>query len=221
MADQTAGDSVDQNQASGGGALDAQGVQVGDGDTAVGKAESRTFSPDDVERIVRERLARDRKDRPSDDELKKLRERAAKLDEIEAANQSELERAQKEAEDLRKEIETERAARNEASLRATVVAEAAKKNVVDPDAALALIDRTTLEFDDSGAPSNVPDVLDALLTARPYLVAQPETRGSADQGARTGGAAQVTEAQLKTMPWQEVEKARREGRLKNLLAPKG
>jgi hypothetical protein len=60
--------------------------------------------------------------------------------------------------------------------------------------------------------------MDALLERRAFLVAaQGGTRGNADQGARPGGAAQVTEAQLKSMSWQEVEKARQEGRLKNLL----
>lgn len=175
----------------------------------------KTFTQTDVDRIVRDRLARAKTEPPAD--YQDLKAKAAKFDELEAANRTELERAQHDNETLRKEIESERAARAEASLRASVVTEAAKRNVIDPDAAIKLIDRNTLEFDDAGTPLNVPDVMSELITARPYLVAQPETRGSADQGARRGGPGQVTEAELKTMSWQEVEQARKEGRLKSLL----
>lgn len=180
----------------------------------------KTFAPvtsqEQFDAMVRDRIARVKATPPADYE--DLKAKAAKLDELEKANQTELERAQHENETLRKEIESERAARTEASLKAAVVAEAAKRNVIDPDAAIKLIDRKTLEFDDTGAPLNVADVMEELVTARPYLVAQPGTRGSADQGARqSGGTKQVTEAELKTMPWQEIEKARKEGRLKHLL----
>jgi hypothetical protein len=67
------------------------------------KAEPQTFTQDDVTRIVQERLARDRKDRPSEDELKTLREAADRLTELENANKSELEKAQAAADKAAKE----------------------------------------------------------------------------------------------------------------------
>jgi hypothetical protein len=55
-------------------------------------AKDKVFKQEDVDRIVQERLARDRKDRPSDDEITALREKATKFDELDTANKTELEK---------------------------------------------------------------------------------------------------------------------------------
>ena len=175
----------------------------------------RTFTQADVDRIVQDRLARAKATPPSDyDDLKA---KAARLDELEAANKTELEKANARAAKLEREAEQAKTRAQEVTLRSAIVAEAARKQVVDPDAAVALIDRAALEFDSDGSPTNIADAMDSLLKAKPYLAGGGARGGSADQGARSGGPAQVTAAELKTMRPDEIVKAQEEGRLATLL----
>jgi hypothetical protein len=205
MADETAGDSMDQNETT---------------DNETDAVETpRAFSQQDVDRIVQDRLARDRRDRPSDTEIQQLREAQSRLSEIEAANKSELEK-EREAREAAEKRATELDARaREISLRASIIAEAARpdRRVVDPDAVVALIDRTSLELDDDGVPTNIASAMDSLLESRPYLVAQePGARGNADQGARKGGSKQLSRADLQSMSPEAIVAARKEGRLEGV-----
>lgn len=59
----------------------------------------RTFSEEQVNRIVQDRLSRDRQDRPSEEEVRRLTERAARADELERERQTESERLQREAQE--------------------------------------------------------------------------------------------------------------------------
>lgn len=176
----------------------------------------RTFSASDVDRIVRERLAR-AKTKPPDD-YEELKAKAARLTELEQANQTELEKAQARAVELEQKATDASARAQEALLRSAVVSEAARKNVVDPEAAFALLDRAALELDADGAPTNIADAMDALLKNKPYLAGGKAT-GAADQGARQGGAqGQLSREQLKTMSSAEIVKAQDDGRLDHLLS---
>lgn len=180
--------------------------------------EPRTFTQDDVDRIVKDRVARVKATPPDDyEELKSAKE---ELDRIKAENQTELERAQSRAAELERQAADAIADRQDALLRSAVVAEAARKNVVDPDAAVALIDRASLEFADDGSPTNIASAMDELLKAKPYLVGGGRSGGSADLGARGGdaGKGQITREQLKTMTDAEIAKAHEEGRLTELGA---
>jgi hypothetical protein len=186
----------------------------GKGDDDKGGDAARSFSADDVERIVRERLARAKATPPADyEELKAAKQ---KLDDLEKANQTDLEKAQTRTAELEKQASDATARAKEAILRSAIVAEAARKNVVDPDAAVALLDRSSLEFDDDGNPTNVATAMDALLKAKTYLVGG--SRGNADQGAREGQkAGQLTSADLKNMSPEAIVAARRAGRLETVM----
>lgn len=181
-----------------------------------GEGGERSFSQTEVDRIVQDRLARDRKGRPSDDELTELRAKAARADELEAASKTELEKAQERA----TKAEAERAeaiAKAQKVLTDSHIVTAAAGKFADPSDALALIDRSALEFDDTGAPTNVAELVDGLLTAKPHLA--PRRTGSLEQGARDGGGVtQITAAQLETMTPAEIQKAESEGRLTHLLS---
>ena len=212
MADE-AGNSMDQ-----GGNLDATGVAD---DAAVGKTAERTFTQADLDRIVQERAIREVRTKYADyDELKA---KAEKLAEIEAANQTELEREKTAREAAEKALEDSKKQARDAALRAAIVAEAAKsdRRITDPDATVTFLtgpDADLLEVGEDGTPSDIAKAMDSLLERRKYLVAaQGGARGNADQGARSGGAGQVTDSELKSMSWQQIEQARKEGRLKNLL----
>ena len=67
----------------------------------VNEPAEKTFTQDEVNAIIAERLKRDRGERADYDELKA---KAAKLDEIEEANKTELQKANERAESLQKEL---------------------------------------------------------------------------------------------------------------------
>lgn len=181
-------------------------------------APEKTFTQADVDKIVQDRLARAKATPPSDYE--DLKAKAARLDEIEAQNKSELEKANDRIAALERERDDVRLAAQETALRSSIIAEAAKKNVVDPDAVLALVDRAALEFGDDGAPKNVESVVSTLLDAKPYLAGKP-AGGSADQGGRgSNGVKQVTREELRSMSDAEFLKAKAEGRLTDLYSGK-
>lgn len=187
--------------------------------TAGTEAAERAFSQADVDRILKDRLARQRAQFEGFDELK---EKAARLDEIEEANRSELERAQKAAADAIAEREALSGEVREARLKAALLAELTKpdRKVADVEAAIQLLDRSTLELDDNGLPTNTAQAVDTLLEQRPILVVQAggATRGSADQGARQHGTEQLSRAALAQMTPDEINKARSEGRLDGVLS---
>lgn len=102
-----------------------------------------------------------------------LKDAKDKLAEYEAAQLTEQERKDKELADLQgQQFERERAVQ-EARLEAAFYKHAAKPDyaVADPDVAYAMLDRDQVEYDDNGAPSNLADLIPALLEAHPILKA--------------------------------------------------
>jgi hypothetical protein len=190
----------------------------GDG-TETGNQPDKTFTQAELDRIVQDRVAREQKKFGDYDDLKA---KATKLDELEAANASEIEKAIKRAEDAeaRAKAASERA--TESARRAAVVAQATKAGAVDPDAVLALLPKDSVTVGDDGQVTGVEDAIKALLESKPYLVgstASAGATGSADGGARNAGngAAQLSRDDLKTMTSAEIVKAKAEGRLAHLL----
>jgi len=179
----------------------------------------RTFSQADVDRIVQDRLARQKAQYQGFDDFKA---KAEQFDQLQQQQMSELEKANERAAKLERDLADATAQRKESLLRAAVVNEAAKRNVVDPEAAVALIDRSTLEFDDNGNPTNVATAMDSLLETRTYLVAPAGgARGNADLGARgSAGSDQLTREALASMTPEQVAQAEKEGRLSSLLGAK-
>ena len=176
-------------------------------------------SQEQFDRMIQERIARVKSTPPADYE--ELRQAAARLAEIEAQNQTELERATQERDAARQELESLRESAREARLRAAILGEAAKadRRVIDPEAVVLMLDRSTLELDTDGNPTNVAKAMDSLLEARPYLVApQGGVRPApgADQGARPRAANQVSEAELAAMTPEQIVQARKDGRLADL-----
>lgn len=208
MADDTAGNSMDQDAGSDGAAGGAAAAQTG---------EERTFTQADIDRIVQDRLKRQA---AQFSDYQDLKTKAARLDEFEAAQRTELENAQRRTAELEQQLAAASQAAQEDRLRAAIVSEAARRNVRDTDAAVALIDRSLIQFEEDGAPKNIAEAMDELLKAKDYLVAQQggATRGSADQGARSGGApGQLSRDDLKSMTPADIVKAQKDGRLNDLM----
>lgn len=195
--------------------------EAAEAEAAAAAARDRTFTQEDVDRIVRERVARAKSTPPADYE--DLKAKAAKLDEIDEQNKTELEKERDRAAKAEERAQQVEAEAKEIKLRAAILSEAAKpdRKVVDTDAVISLLDRSALELDDAGNPTNLASAMDSLLEAKPFLVAASGgARGNADQGARGGGANQLTREQLQTMSSAEIVEAQDKGRLDNLLGAK-
>jgi len=133
--------------------------------------------------------------------------RRKRLEELEQAetkrNEAEMtaaQKAQKAAADLQAkiaEMEGQAKAREreqqERVIRYEVMLKATGMGVVDPDAAVKLLDWSTLEFDEQGQPKNTEAVLKALMKAKPYLVkaAQAAGAGSNINAGETGKSNQM------------------------------
>lgn len=174
-----------------------------------------------LDRIVQDRLARERAKFGDYDEAKA---KAAKFDELEAASASDLEKATKRAEaaEAKATAATERAV---SALRTSAVRDhASKLGAVDADAVLALIPKDAVTVGDDGQVAGAEEAVKALLSAKPYLVGTPTggTPGSADGGARGNGSTstvpQLTRQQIQSMTPREIEQARKDGKLADLLA---
>lgn len=196
-----------------------------DADTTTTAAQTREtgdkmFTPEQqehVNRLIQERLARVKNTTPPAD-YEDLKAAKAELDKLKADQLSDLEKANeaRAAAERQAAEATERAQRTLTD--AAIIAAAASK-LADPTDAVALIDRAQIEFDSDGTPSNVADLVKALVEAKPHLASKTTT--SVDQGARGGGAdGQISREALKGMSPEQVNKALSEGKLADVLSGK-
>lgn len=154
--------------------------------------------------------------------------RANELDTAAAALQAKLDgkEAEHAAEQAKRETETAALAKaNERILRSEVKA-AAKGVLADPADAYKFLDLDSFEVSDDGDvdADAITAALETLIKDKPYLAVQDGKRfqGGADGGTRKeSGPAQLTQADVKRLMAEgkhtEVEKARVEGRLNDLL----
>lgn len=181
---------------------------------------SKSAYDESVETRVRERLAREKAKYADYDEL---RAKAERFDELQQANQSEIEKAIARAEKAEQEKASLEQRWRDASLRAAIVAEAAKpgRQIADPEAAVVFLtgpDADLLAVGDDGSPTNIAEAMDQLLEKRSFLnaVSPGGARGNADQGAR-GSTGHITRDQLKNMSSAEIVAAQNAGQLDHLL----
>ncbi len=116
-------------------------------------------------------------------------ELAAKLKEYEDAQLSEKEKLEQQLADLQAERAQEREDRQALVLRLAVHSWTPREGspgLADADLTLAALDRSKLEYDDNGHPSNIDDVLTALLEAKPLLKGQTVFSASGDLNAGAG-----------------------------------
>ena len=171
-------------------------------------------SQDQFDRMVKDRIARVKATPPADYE--DLKAKASKFDELDAANKSELEKANERAERAEKERQDAIETANKRLIAAEILAEASAQKALKPEHMHRLIDTGEVTVGDDGQVTGVKEAVQAFLKANPEYVGRPS--GSADQGAREGsaGVKQVTEAELKTMTPEQRVAARKEGRLTEL-----
>ena len=171
---------------------------AGGGEQPEGEAE-RTFTQADVDRIIKDRAERiARQKYPDYDDLKAQAEKWA---EHEAAQQSELEKAQTRAEKAEAERAKAIEEANARLMRAAFMAEAAKVGAVHPEDAFMLADLSEVSISDDGAVSGAEEAVKALVEAGRLVLSgkprAPGLDGGAGGGQRPSGEQVVlSEAEL-------------------------
>lgn len=153
----------------------------------------KTFTQADVDRIVQDRLGRVKPEPPAD--YAELQAAKKRLDELETAGKTEVERATAQITTLTSERDAAHAARDQAitdakneRLRAAIVSEAAKQKAVDPDDVFALLPKDAVTIGDDGQVTGAEGAVKALLEAKPHLVGSttpPRPKPDAAQGNRS------------------------------------
>lgn len=156
-------------------------------DTAAGDSADKGFTQADVDRIVRDRLARQKAQFGDIDELKR---KSQQFDELAESQKTEVQKALERAEAAEAraaelEAKTSEFEERERSVKldARITAAAAAAGVSDVEAFVALFDRSGLEFDDDGKPTNIEDGITATLQKHPILAGRSTT--TFDGGPRT------------------------------------
>lgn len=167
----------------------------GGGGGGAGGGGEKTFTQDELDRIVGQRVASERKKYPDYDELKA---KAAKADELESAQKSELQKANDRAEKAEKERDTAIAERDaakeeaqESKIAVEVLAEAQKAGAIDPRDVLGLLPKGKVTIGDDGQVAGHEDAVKALLEGKPHLVGKAQ-QGTTSATRRDGGAQRTT-----------------------------
>jgi len=191
-----------------------EGVETPGTEEATSASTDKGLSQEQVDAIVKDRLARERAKYADYEDLKS---KASKLDELELQGKSELEKAQQTAETAKADAAKAIATANERLMHGALLVAASKAGVDSSELLLGVIDKAGLTVADDGTVSGTEDAVKAAIEKYPQLVGKGTT-GSADQGARGGGPEQITQAQLAKMSPEQVQKALTEGKLNHLLA---
>jgi hypothetical protein len=101
---------------------------------------------------------------------KELSVAQARLKEIEDKDKSEVERLAGTARETSEKLTAAEQRARDLAIRLSVERAARKLGFIDEDDAYRLIDRSTVEMDDGGDPTNVDALLAALAKAKPHLV---------------------------------------------------
>jgi hypothetical protein len=147
------------------------------GDPGTGATE--TFTQEQVNTLLRSERAKAAVRYSDYDQLK------ARLAELEAAGQTELEKAQTKAQEANDRASAAVAERNRLLVRSVLVSEAARAGAVDPEIVVALLE-PDIKVDDAGnIEGDMKALVAKLLEDRPFLRnGQPTGHGSADGGTR-------------------------------------
>jgi len=114
----------------------------------------------------------------------------ASLKAREDAELSDQQKIVKERDALAKQLKAANEAASRRSLDYEAVVLANRLNIVDPDAAVRLLDRSDIEWDEAGNPTNLQTLMEALIDKKPYLKGKTKQEVpdlGASNSARTSG----------------------------------
>lgn len=134
--------------------------------------------------------------------------------------QAKLDQAGQQKDDPGAKAAQEVVAKANARIVRSEVRAAAAGKLADPKDALKFLDLDQFEVGEDGDidEDEIADAIDDLISKKPYLAAQSRKKGSMDGGVRNESRPrQLTRADLGRMSPEEIEKARKQGRLKTLM----
>lgn len=158
---------------------------------------------------------------------KEAKEKADLLKKIEAfenAQLSESEKSKKDFEDTRTRADKNEARARELEVKYQLALAAAdpKNEIGDVKAAIKLMDRDSLEYDDSGKITNLKDALEALKQEYPSVVASASAPQAPNTGvtnpAKQPSGKKYTRADLAKMPAEKIVALQEAGELNHLLS---
>ena len=126
----------------------------------------RTFTQDDVNRIQAQ-TRREVRNQFSD--YNQLKDRAAKADELEQAQLSEQEKLEARAIEAERKAATAAEQISSAMIASEVKVRAPQMGIIDPDAAVLLVDRANVRYTDDEGVTGVEAALTQLVEDKPYL----------------------------------------------------
>lgn len=160
---------------------------------------ARTFTQAELDRILADRLSREREKYSDYDSL---RERASKWAEHEEAQKTELQRAQEAREQAEKAAQAAQIAANERLMRAAFLAEAAKAGAAHPEDAYALASKAGLEIAEDGTVPGVAEAVAGLVEAGRLVMSGRPQAPSTNAGA--GGGQRPSDKELALTPEEEA-----------------
>jgi hypothetical protein len=175
----------------------------------------RTFTQAELDRVVQDRIARERSKYEGFDDLKK---KAEQFDKLQQDQLSELERANAAREKAQADATAAIDRANQTLIRAEILAAATKHKAVKPEHLHRLIDTDTVTVGDDGQVTGAEEAVQAFLEANPEYVGKAAApTGDVDQGARKPAPNQLTREELASMTPEQIRKAVTDGRAKSLL----
>lgn len=186
---------------------------------------TKTFTQEELDKIVADRIARERKklDKFADyDDLKtKAAEYEKRLEEQRLAELSEKERAEEiakkaeeEKSELAKQLEELRKANEQEKIHNEFIKVATSQNVAYIEDALRLADLSAVTVED-GKVIGVVDVVKALVDNKPFLLAKKQPKPI---GESSNGSADVSDKTSDQLLREAAEKAKRTGRTEDKVA---
>lgn len=183
---------------------DTQNAQDGGEQSEQDKA--RTFTQTDVDRIIADRLRRQKSQYSDYDDLKS---QAEKWEEHEQEQKSELEKAQDRADKAEAATAAALQHAQETLIRGAFIAEAAKAGAAHPEDAYSLADRTSVSVDDQGAITGVTEAVTSLIEEKRLVMSGKPAAPSLDGGK--GGGTRASDQATKDLTEEELAYARKMG----------
>ena len=135
-----------------------------------GEGQQRTFTQEDVNRLQ----AQTRKEvRNQFADYGQLKDRAARADELEQAQLTEQEKLEARAAEAERKAASAADQISAAMIASEVKVRASQLGIIDPDAALLLVDRANVRYSEGDGVTGVDAALTQLMEDKPYLKGQP------------------------------------------------
>jgi hypothetical protein len=135
-----------------------------------GEGQQRTFTQEDVNRIANQTR---REVRNQFADYNQLKDRAAKADELEQAQLSEQEKLEARAAEAERKVASASDQIAAAMIASEVKVRASQLGIIDPDAALLLVNRANVRYSEGDGVTGVDEALTQLMEDKPYLKGAP------------------------------------------------